>query len=97
MWGRDGWDLGDWPYVVFYLKTSLGEAGRVYELMEICEGDRTVWSFASEEDRSAALDYMFLWHAAGKHSWAPLTWEQREELDKGEMTFDPKWRGPCRV
>lgn len=98
LWGRDGWDLGDWPYVVFYFKTTLGDQGRVYELMQICEGDRTVWSFTSEEDRSAAVDFLFLWHLAGTgYSWSPLTWEQREQLDKGELTFDPKWRGPCRV
>lgn len=98
LWGRDGWDLGGWPYVVIYVKTSLGEQGRTYELMQICEGDRTVWSFTSEADRYAAIDYLFLWYAAGTgESWAPLTWEQREQLDKGELTFEPKWRGPCRV
>lgn len=93
-WGRDGWNLGDWPYVMIYAG-ELGEPGRPFGLMQICEGDRTVYAFASEADRDAALDYLFLWYAAGKH-WAPLTYEDRPALDAGELDPEAKWRGPYR-
>lgn len=95
-WGRDGWDMGEWPYVMVYTRESKPGQTAEFELMQVVEGDRTQYSFGTEADRSAAMDYLFLWYAAGER-WAPLTGEQREQLDKGELTFDPKWRGPCRL
>lgn len=101
-WGRDGWNLGEWPYVVIYHRTTNpgtvtgGKLDRVYELMSICEGDRDVYTFPTEADREAATDYLFLWYAAGKR-WAPLDWDDREALDAGDLTVDDKYRGPCRV
>ena len=50
----------------------------------------------SEEDQHAAIDYLFLWYAADQR-WAPLNYDQREALNAGTLTFDEKWRGPCRA
>jgi len=119
-WGRDGWDLGNWPYVVIYVRNvktcgtcganltdgsgdgvnghwanCTSNAGR-FELMQIVEGDRDVYRFATQDDRNAAIDYLFLWYAAGE-DWAPLTWEDRERLDAGGFTVDEKYRGPYRA
>jgi hypothetical protein len=100
-WGRDGWDLGSWPYVVLYARVTSGrfephdDAGR-WELMQIVEGDHTEYRFLTEADRDAAMDYLFLWYAAAKH-WAPLSEEDRARLDAGTLEVDPKWRGPCQV
>lgn len=95
IWGRDGWDLGQWPYVVIYVKTT----GTNFDLMQIVEGDRSVYRFDKAEDREAAIDYLFLWYAAGNgQHWAPITPEQRELLDTGyPLAINDKWRGPCRV
>jgi hypothetical protein len=99
-WGADGWDLGDWPYVVIYVRPARNrfapDKSTTFGLMQICEGDRTVYEFTSRADRDAAIDYQFLWYAAGQH-WAPLTCEQRAELDAGSLTVDPKFRGPYSV
>lgn len=97
-WGRDGWDLGDWPYVVIYTREraetpELQLRDAKWELQVIVEGDHSVYRFDSEEDRTAALDYMFLWYAAGE-DWAPLKYEDRERLDAGELEVDGKFRGP---
>jgi hypothetical protein len=91
-WGRDGWDLGSWPYVVIYIRE---ENGTAYEMQQIVEGDHTVYRFSSEEDRNAAIDYLFLWYAADQH-WAPITCDQREALDIGypPLAITDKWRGP---
>lgn len=94
-WGRDGWDLGDWPYVVIYA-SKMGEPGRPFGLMQICEGDRTVYAFATEADRDAAVDYLFLWYAAGQ-SWAPVGYADRGWLEAGIIAVDEKWRGPYRA
>lgn len=94
LWGRDGWNMGHWPYVMIYTRDRPdGQA----ELLSIVEGDRSEYLFDEPGDREAALDYIFLWHAAGE-SWAPISAEQREELDKGLLPeLEPKWRGPVRV
>ena len=91
-WGRDGWDLGNWPYVVIYRRKL---AGGKFGVMQIVEGDRTVYHFGSEADRDAAIDYLFLWYAA-EEDWAPLSYEDRARLDAGELTVDEKFRGPYR-
>ena len=90
-WGYSGWDLGGWPYVAMYHR----ERGGKFELMQIVEGDRDVYSFESEADRYAATDYLFLWYSAGKQ-WAPLRYEDRAALDAGELSVLPKFRGPVR-
>jgi hypothetical protein len=97
-WGRDGWDLGAWPFVMIYTRDYPDGTpeGRSLALMQIVEGDRTVWRFDAEEDRLAAIDYLFLWYAADKH-WAPITVDQRDMLDAGyPLAISDKWRGPYR-
>lgn len=65
-WGRDGWDLGDWPYVVIYHRRQAGE----YQLATNVEGDTDVWGYATREERDAATDYLahyyWRWH---KEPW----------------------------
>lgn len=90
-WGRDGWDLGDWPYVSFLVRK-----GDRFELMQIVEGDRSVWEFDTQPDLYAAIDYLFLWYSAGD-DWAPITYEQREQLNLGQISVDEKFRGPYRA
>lgn len=91
-WGADGWDLGDMPYVSF----QVCERDGAFLLQTIVEGDHDLWSFPTRGDRDAAIDYLFLWYAAGKR-WAPLTYEQREALDAGGFEIDPQYRGPYRT
>lgn len=97
-WGRDGWNLGNWPYVAIYVRDraetpELQLRGAKHELMQITEGDHTLYRFDHAKDRNAAIDYLFLWYSADK-SWAPLTYEQRAQLDTGELSVDGKFRGP---
>lgn len=91
-WGRDGWDLGDWPYVIIYKRDVPGE----YQLQQITEGDHTAYSFGTAEDRDAAIDYLFLWYSAGQ-DWSPVTYEGRAMLDEGTLTVPDRYRGPYRA
>lgn len=91
-WGRDGWDLGDWPYVVLYVRPDRAD------LLQIVEGDRTLWHFDTAEDRDAAIDYLFLWYSAGE-GWSPLQVgngpdANRAALDAGTFRVPPEFRGP---
>jgi hypothetical protein len=90
-WGRDGWNLGDWPYVMIYTR----EAGGAFELQQVVEGDHDLYRFQTPEDRDAAIDYLFLWYAAGQN-WAPLSYEDRTALDAGQYEAEDKFRGPYR-
>ena len=89
-WGRDGWDLGTWPYVSIHLRVHDGR----YEVLTIVEGDHDVYSFDSEADQHAAMDYLFLWYAADQ-AWCPVRGsEGRQALDAGTAVVDVRFRGP---
>lgn len=80
-WGADGWDLGDWPYVVISIRCPVTADGHgQYQVMQTVEGDRTTYSFDTNADQAAAIDYLFLWYAIGHDA---------EALAER----DPDWRG----
>jgi len=93
MWGSDGWDLGDWPYVAL----SIRKRGDEFQLLSVVEGDHDVYSFDSLGDLHAALDYLFLWYRAedAEHLFGFTV--DREALDAGLVTVDDRFRGPYRT
>ena len=90
-WGRDGWDLGAWPYIVISTRHENG----TFDVLSVCEGDHDVYSFSSESDQHAALDYLFLWNTQSA-SYVALKVD-RAELDAGRVTVDDRYRGPYRT
>jgi hypothetical protein len=62
-WGRDGWDLGSWPYaiVVEYRNAEQG----VYSVGTYVEGDITVERFQNASEQYEAIDKIaeFYWRA----------------------------------
>ena len=80
-WGVRGWDLGTWPYVAYLFRDQGGK----FDLLEICEGDHSLWSFSSAEDRAAAVDYIF----QRGDDWEYVA----RDIAAGEFTED-SWRGP---
>lgn len=66
-WGRDGWDLGDWPYVIILTcvaRVPCEEVTRnVYGVASYCEGDVERWAFDTHEERIWKLDELahFYW------------------------------------
>ena len=93
-WGLDGWDLGDWPYVVISVRNLDGD---VYEMRQTVEGDTDVYRFTTIEDRCAAIDYLFVWYGLGREydEWgdAGLTYDKREALDAGALRVPERFRG----
>lgn len=79
-WGRDGYDLGDWPYVTVSTKILDGSDSLKYAttanfgLLTTCEGDHTRYHFKTREDLYAAIDYLFIWYGIGREydEWAVL-------------------------
>ena len=89
-WGRDGYDLGDWPFVIVFTKGL--------ELLTTCEGDHTYYAFTSADDLEAAIDYLFVWYGMGREyaEWAieGLTYDKRDALDAGLLRVPEHLRGP---
>lgn len=43
-WGKNGWDLGSWPYLIFATKEQADTSGTLYGVACYCEGDvTTTW------------------------------------------------------
>jgi hypothetical protein len=82
-WGRDGWDLGDWPYAIVVHYDGDGKHG----LATYVEGDIAVRSFATREERDAATDHVAAYH-----------WRQNEsgpdDLPDTDDELAPHHRGP---
>lgn len=97
-WGRDGWDLADWPYVVISHGTLKADGPGKYRLLSVCEGDHTVYTFDTPADRDAATDYLFIWYGVGRSydEWVAegLTDDKRAALDAGALRVPVRFRGP---
>ena len=69
-----------------------------YEMRSTVEGDTDVYRFATQEDRLAAIDYLFIWYGLGEDydSWTVegLTHDKREALDAGTLRVPERFRGP---
>lgn len=63
-WGEDGWDLGNWPYVVVLFRDrSVSETEVAFERATYVEGDITIDTYDSREERERATDEtaVFYW------------------------------------
>lgn len=59
-WGRDGWDLGSWPLVIIFWRTTLDSSH--YEVLEYVEGDVTCWCCPTPELREQVTDSLAFFH-----------------------------------
>jgi hypothetical protein len=86
-WGRDGWDLGSWPYViVFHRRTA-----DAWQIAYYVEGDLTTYSYPSRELRAAATDCLAFRH--WKHEDAEWVAgidkvEDAAEIVRGPFSWD---------
>jgi hypothetical protein len=62
-WGRDGWDLGEWPYAIVAVCVARTEdSTRVYGVATYTEGDTTLDAFATPAQRDHEIDNHAAWH-----------------------------------
>jgi hypothetical protein len=86
-WGRDGYDLGSHPYVIFFFKDDPDK--NVYSLAIYVEGDVNQYNASTLEERNAICDFHAHWY------W---THDDREWV-KGYPTVESlpdELRGPYR-
>lgn len=83
-WGSDGWDLGDWPYVMIFTRDETDR----YGIQVRCEGDLTTKWYDVRAERDAEID-------AQAHYW----WKRDPErygLEGADLS-DPCYHGPPRT
>ena len=61
-WGKDGYDLGDWPYVIVFFRNRNAQ----YDIAYYVEGDVTMYSAPTEEIRNAIVDEIAFFHWRGE-------------------------------
>lgn len=83
-WGVSGWDLGDPPYVQFFVRRPNGPGGPV-ELVQYVEGDTYAWRYPDEATYTKAMDAHAAWYWV-RNGRGP----KPEDIDAG------KHKGPCR-
>lgn len=85
-WGRDGYDLGSWPYVIVFEKKE----GDTYNLVLYVEGDVTAYKVPTLELRNAIVDEIAFFY-----------WKNHEEdwvKDYSSVDELPEeLKGPCRA
>lgn len=82
-WGKDGWDAGQWPYVMVSLAKTADEHGNLYGMTTYCEGDMVTTFYRSQSEQWKAITAWCHWH--WKHSgeqWAAALPEKAEDLDQ---------------
>lgn len=83
-WGLDGWDLGDWPYLVYFVSKQ----GDQFCVRERCEGDLTTWTFATRAEMIAKLDETFWWCVRNHPD--RMGWTE----PPADLETNPRYRGP---
>lgn len=83
-WGLDGWDLGQWPYVIVCHYDGPGR----YGLAVYCEGDLKVWAFDTEAERDAETDQV------AHHQWRARPSAAPDDLPDKPADIRPHHRGP---
>ncbi|WP_159944784.1 MULTISPECIES: hypothetical protein [unclassified Nocardiopsis] len=84
-WGRDGWDMGYWPYSIV---CRYDNAPAVFALATYTEGDLTLRAWDDVAERDAALDEIAAWH--WRHGWP----DGPEDLPPEGEPLLPHQRGP---
>lgn len=88
-WGRDGWDLGDWPLVVIGWGNLITHDGPIYSVVTYVEGDITIERYTEEKARLERTDELaeFYWRIGETGPQEILTAYPESELP-------PEYRGP---
>jgi len=65
-WGKEGWNLGEWPLAIVFFRSQAG----CYEVAQYVEGDIEVYACPSPEIRDRIVDEIAFddWKARGE-SW----------------------------
>ncbi|MGP4969000.1 hypothetical protein [Glutamicibacter ardleyensis] len=81
-WGRDGWDLGSWPYVISAVAQTEDEQGKLFGYCTYVEGDVATRWYRTRDARSLAISKEAYWYWASGQADGP---EALQELNPQEF------------
>ncbi|MGP4968542.1 hypothetical protein [Glutamicibacter ardleyensis] len=95
-WGREGWDLGSWPYIIFAVAKTSDEAGELFGYCTYVEGDLTTRWYRTRAARCLAISKEAFWYWASGQADGP---EELQGLDPQEFQhldglcepYNPNW------
>ena len=70
-WGREGYDLGAWPYIVFAQAEAADATGSLYGYCTYVEGDVAAHWFRDEEAKNHAISKEAYWYWASGQADGP--------------------------
>lgn len=90
-WGCDGWDLGQWPYVMVAGIRTADEIGNLFGMATYCEGDvRTYW-FRTKARFWTAISEQAFFHWKNGQAQGP------EDLPEAAAELPSRYRMPCTL
>jgi hypothetical protein len=88
LWGKHGWNLGNWPYVIVFFR----DRENFFDVIEYCEGDVTMYACPTEEIREQITNEYALFHWKHNQSCPPEGIEIYESVDQ----LPDEYKGPYR-
>jgi hypothetical protein len=85
-WGKAGWNLGYWPYVIIFFRDREG----FFDVLEYCEGDVTMWACPTAEIREEITNGLALYHWKHNEYSAPDAIKEYETLEQ----LPDEYKGP---
>lgn len=81
LWGLDGWDLGEWPYVIVCI-CSPGSGTQAFGVATYVEGDLERQAYATRAEMIARVDEIaaFYWRLSSRPPEVPPIGPLPEEL-----------------
>ncbi|MEV7574338.1 hypothetical protein AB0P28_14695 [Pseudarthrobacter sp. NPDC089323] len=90
-WGCDGWDLGQWPYVMVAVIRTADSIGNLFGIATYCEGDVTCTYYRTKAR---------LWDAITEqafHSWKNGQAQGPADLPEAAAELPSRYRMPYAV
>ncbi|MBT2598038.1 hypothetical protein [Arthrobacter sp. ISL-72] len=90
-WGCDGWDLGQWPYVMVAAIRTADEIGNLFGIATYCEGDVTCTFFRKKTQLWDAITEQAFFHWKNGQAQGP------EDLPVAAAELPSRYRMPSGI
>ncbi|MET3165268.1 UNVERIFIED_ORG: hypothetical protein ABIB19_003702 [Arthrobacter sp. UYEF10] len=90
-WGSEGWDLGQWPYVIVAATAATDNTGKLYGVATYCEGDVTCTYYRTQARQWDAITEhaFFSWKHGQAHGPADLPEAAAELPSRDRQPYAP--------
>ncbi|UKA77636.1 hypothetical protein [Arthrobacter sp. FW306-07-I] len=90
-WGSEGWDLGQWPYVMVAATRTADRIGNLFGVATYCEGDVTCTYYRTKARQWDAITEQAFFHWKNGQAHGP------DDLPEAAAELPSRYRMPCTV